>query len=520
MDPATGITETPSMEVNPGANMVAHGGKGWTAALLGAVAGAALVVLALWPTVRSLAATWSASDSYRYGWLVVPTVVYLLGWHHRKLVLSLAPRPGFAGVLVTALGALLWGASELMNVDVGRQFALVLALQGVVMAALGWRAYGRLFPILALLFLMVPSGDLLLAPLRRLTLESIVLFADLAGMAPRVDGYVIGIGQGAYIVIDECAGLTFVTMGLFLGYSLGVMLNPSFFRAAALALAGAAMAIVSNVVRVNAIVLVDWLRGSHMDLTAHSRFQTFALVLSIVLLFLVFYRLAGNRAAEAAQDPADANAGPVALRRRFAPALAGMAVLLVALGLARMEHLDQPMASCVAAPDFLPAHLLDWTAGAALTAWVHHGDHPVRSIRASYRLDGREIQAVVVEAGSATAKLPRAISLVGEPGQWREKQVQTRDLCAANTCVTLRQVTWTSTRGLGQRQMAHAYQVGPFSTASNLALRVFRGWSRLTGLPDRPRLLGLIYDGDAALPDDVLAAVFLSLQAAVAAHPC
>jgi exosortase len=508
------------MELTPGANTAADSAKAWSTVLLGAVAGMALVVFALWPTVRSLAATWSVSDSYRYGWLVLPTVVYLLGWHHRALVLSLLPRPGFAGLIVTVLAALLWGASDLINVDVARQFALVLALQGVAMAALGWRAYGRIFPILALLFLMVPSGDILLAPLRRLTLESIVLFAELAGMAPRVDGYVIAIGQGAYIVIDECAGLTFVTLGLFLGYSLGVMLYPSFFRAAALALAGAAMAILSNVVRVNAIVLVDWLRGSHMDLTAHSRFQTFALVLSIVLLFLVFYRLAGHRAADPAQDRPDADAGPVTLRRRLAPALAGVAVLLVTFGLARMAHLDQPMASCVAAPDFLPTQLLDGSSGAAPTAWVPDGAHPLRSIRATYRLDGREIQAVVVEAGSATAKLPPAIALVGEPGQWREKQVQTRDLCAADTCVTLRQVTWTSTRGAGQRQMAHVYQVGPFSTPSNLALRVYRGWSRLTGHPDRPRLLGLIYDGDAVLPDDVLAAVFLSLQAAVAAHPC
>jgi exosortase len=520
VDPAHSIIEPTPMEVKLGAITDADAGHGRTAALLGTVAGVALVLFALWPTARSLATTWSVSDSYRYGWLVLPTMVYLLGWHHRTLVLALAPRPGFAGLGVTVLAALLWGVAELMNVDVGRQFALVLALQGVAMSALGWRAYWRLFAILALLFLAVPSGDLLLSPLRRLTLESMVWFTELAGMSPRVDGYVVGIGQGAYIVIDECAGLTYVTMGLFLGYSLGLMMSPSFFKAAALALAGAAMAIVSNIVRVNAIVLIDWLRGSHMDLTAHSRFQTFALVLSIGLLFLVFYRLAGTRSAEPANDPASENARPGLLLHRLAPAFAGMAVLLVALGLARMDQADPSQASCVAAPDFLPGRLLDGTLGVAPTAWAPNGSHPVRSIRGTYRLQGRDIQVVVVETDSATAKLPHMASLVGEPGQWREKQVRTRDLCAADGCVKLQQTTWSSARNGDQRQTAYAYQVGPLSTPSDLVLRTFRGWYRLTGHPDRPRMVTLIYDGEAPLPAPMLAAVFRSLQAAIASHPC
>ena len=503
-----------------GSNTSAFARQGWMPAILGAVAGMALTLFALWPTVRSLVTTWSVSDAYRYGWLVAPTLVYLLGWYHRALVLSLAPRPGFAGVLVSVLAALLWAVSQLANVDVGRQLALVLALQGVALAALGWRAYWRLFPILALLFLMIPSGDILLGPLRRITLESIVWFTDLAGMAPRVDGYVIGIGKGAYIVVDECAGLSFVTLGLFLGYSLGVMLNPSFFKAAALALAGAILAIVSNVVRVNAIVLIDWLRGSHMDLTAHSRFQTFALVLSIGLLFLVFYRLAGASQPGPAKNVDDIYTGRGWISSRLAPVAAGMAVMLLALGLAQMEGRDQKLASCVAAPDFLPLALLDWQYRDGQTAWVVDAARQLRSLRARYRSGDREIQLLVVEAGSVTAKLPPVSTLVGAPGQWRERRVQTRNLCSADGCIGVQQATWDRTGGGDQRQVAHFYQLGQFSTPSVLTLRVWRGWQRLTGDPGRPRLVGLIHDGQTPLPDDVLAAVFRSLRVAFTAHPC
>ncbi len=511
------------MSLNTGAGFGATStgeGRGWTMAMLGAAAGIALSLFALWPTVRSLATTWSVSDSYRYGWLVVPTLVYLLGWHHRAPLLALAPRPGFAGVLLALLATMLWGASDLMNVDVGRQLALVLVLQGVVMAALGWRVYWRLFPILALLFLAIPSGDILLTPLRRLTLESMVWFADMAGMSPRVDGFVIGIGQGSYIVIDECAGLTFVTLGLFLGYSLGLMLVPSFVRAAALALAGAALAVVSNVIRVNAIVLIDWLRGSHMDLTAHSRFQTFALVLGIALLFLLFYRLAAADRLEPTKEVAETGAERVLKVRWFAPVAVGMLVLLVASVLARIQGLDQPPAACHAAPQTLPVRLLDWTTGEAPSGWEFDVQQQLRRVRATYRFEGREMQAVVVEAGSATAKLPRAVSLVGEAGQWREKLAQTRPLCSAEGCIVVQQKIWSSTRNADQRQMVYVYQVGPFTTASDLSLRAVHGWRRLTGHADRPRLVGLAYDGEAPLTDDMLARLFQALKVAVAAHPC
>jgi hypothetical protein len=71
------------------------------------------------------------------------------------------PHPDFTGALLVIVAAACWSAAALMNIDVGRQIALVLALQGVAMSTLGWKSYWRLFPTLALLFLMIPSGDML-----------------------------------------------------------------------------------------------------------------------------------------------------------------------------------------------------------------------------------------------------------------------------------------------------------------------------------------------------------------------
>jgi len=68
---------------------------------------------------------------------------------------------------------------------------------------------------------------------------------------------VVHIGAHRYIVVDECSGLAYVTLAGFLGYCFGLLLHGSFRRAAGMALIGALLGVLSNVIRVNAIVLGD-----------------------------------------------------------------------------------------------------------------------------------------------------------------------------------------------------------------------------------------------------------------------
>ena len=168
----------------------------------------------MWPTLATMMRTWRGSESYQYAWLVVPMVVYLLGWHHRQSGgAAVDPRPGLHRRGRGDAAAACWGAATLMNVDVGRQLALVLALQGVAMSALGWRSYWRLFPTLALLFLMIPSAiccsrRCACSPSRRSSCSP-----PSADLPHRVDGFVIFIGTHRYIVVDECSGLAYVHAG-------------------------------------------------------------------------------------------------------------------------------------------------------------------------------------------------------------------------------------------------------------------------------------------------------------------
>lgn len=498
---AAAIEQPPATAMTPGCKD----------AILGGVAGCALVCLVMWPTLVEMTRTWNDSEAYQYAWLVLPMLVYVLVGRHGPAAMPVDPQPGFTGIPVVIAAAACWGAATLMNIDVGRQFALVLAIQGVAMAALGWRAYRRLFPAFALLFLMIPSGDLLQPALRVLTVKAIELLAIVANLPHSVEGFVIYIGTHRYIVVDECSGLAYVTLATFLGYCFGLMLYRSFARIVALALFGAALGVLSNILRVDSIVLIDWLRDSQMDLGAHGVLQWIALLATLGLLFYVLDRLRGESPLPAAATPNAAE--PSTRARKFAPVLAGLSGLLIAGGAAALPANDTRPSQRMLAEAF-PRTLSGWALADAPAAWVVDPQGRTESIDLTYRRNGRDLHVVIVETRSPDAKLPPWRFMPNDHTVWREKQVRHESGCVAAGCIALVHTTWQRDRGHELRDAYYAYSVGRHATDSTFAVRAAHGWHRLIGRRDHPRMIGFV-SADGPADTDEIAAAFLALQAAL-----
>jgi exosortase len=479
------------------------------AALLGGIAGCVLVSWAMWPTWVELTVSWRNNEAYQYAWLVMPMVVYLLVWHDRPTEVSVTPRPDFTGVLVGIAAAACWFASALMNIDVGRQFALILALHGVAMSALGWRCYRRLFPILALMFLMVPSGDLLQPALRVLTVKAIELFAVVAYLPHSVEGFVIFIGTHRYIVVDECSGLAYVTLATFLGYCFGLLLYRSLLKIVALSLFGAFLGVFSNVLRVNSIVLIDWVRDSQMDLGAHGTIQWIALFATLGLLFYVLSQLKIEATPVVPVARAPVQTGSV---RKLAPMVAGLAVLLVAGATAGFPK-NEVRPPREPRTDAFPREVSGWKLIDPASAWSVEPQSRTESISLNYRSDGRDMQVVIVETLSPTAKLPESRLAPHDKYIWREKQVRNEAACVASHCMAFVHSTWQRDKSQQLRHVYYAYNVGSFTTDSRFALRAVHGWDRLTGDRGNPRLIGFVLE-DTAGDINELAAAFQIFQSA------
>ena len=202
--------------------------------------------------------------------------------------------------------------------------------------------------------------------------------------------------------------------------------------------------------------------------------------------------------------------------RPYAPALAGMVVLAIAAGVAHLTA-GQPVTGQGAAHHALPPqNLAGWEQIAPPAGWSRDAQDNTESLNVRYRSGARELRVVVARTLAAGAKLPTVAQQVGEKGLWREKRVQRQRICDAADCITLLHTTWDNRQSDDLRNTYFIYQVGGFTTTSDLALRGAHGWNRLTGRHDTLQSISLVY-GATIAPDAELARVFHALRSALAA---
>jgi exosortase len=467
-----------------------------------AAGGALLVLIGMWSTVQDLTAIWSSSDSYQYAWLVPFVFLYLLCWPYREELLAAQPRPSLGGLGVVALALLLWLGAGIIDIRLGQHVALVLALQGVAVCALGWRLYGRYLPLMLLLFLAVPSGDLLLVPLRELTVLWIDWFTALLDLPFEREGYTVHVGAHRYVVIDACAGLATFALGGFLGYSFGLMLYRSPARVIALAALGAALGILSNAVRVCAIVALDYRRGSQMGLDAHGDIQLTVLFGLLALMLYAVHRLpAGPLPAMPATGPA----GPGGGLAPWAPLMAGMLVVIT-LGLATSAS-----RSVVAATGDGHANLALLAASNPGSRWLDDGGEGAARILSLPGDDGSEVRIFEASAGNAR---PPEQRILRPPGTgWRHSGADVLRHCSAADCIAFRTILWTRAGSRERRSTVYTYFVDDTATSSRLAFRLLTGWRRLSGEAVTTGMVSFHSEGRGPGEQD-LAAQFLQLRAA------
>jgi len=182
---------------------------GWRGHLT-ALAILAFVILALFhrDALGMMAIWWNAST---YGHcLFIPALVAWLVQQRLPGLRQLRPTSWAPGLLWLGLGAFAWMLGAAAGVAVVRHGALVLMLQGSVIALLG-PAVSRalLFPLFYALF-MVPFGEEIVAPLQLVTAHISMVLLGLTGVPAQMQGIFITTPGGYFEVAEACSGAKFV----------------------------------------------------------------------------------------------------------------------------------------------------------------------------------------------------------------------------------------------------------------------------------------------------------------------
>jgi exosortase A len=306
--------------------------------------GLAILIALYWKTAASAVHFWMTSSAYNYAVLIAPISVYFI-WEDRAALARMAPAPGVLGLAVTAVFAGGWFLGSVLHINEGQHLGLVGMMEGLFLAVLGWTVSKRLaFPLLYL-FLMVPTGDFLLEPLRHLSFAGSVALLEFSGIPVYGENLTIQVPSGSFFVEAGCAGLNFLLTSLALSLVFGKLVYRRISSQILCVATALAIAMIANIVRIYLIIaLTEW---SHRRIAIADDHLTFGWGFFAVVMMVTMW-LGGKvkeRAPEAPRvEPATAYAVPSPHR------IIAFTALVVAIAVA--------------------ASVLEATSGAALGTWI------------------------------------------------------------------------------------------------------------------------------------------------------
>lgn len=216
------------------------------------------------PTYLDLANGLWREDDYAHGPIILAVFAWL-AWRARDAFAPEVARPApVAGFLVLAAGLALYLVGRTQGIALFEVSSHIPVIAGAVLVAFGPEALRRLaFPLFFLVFLVPLPGfllDFITLPLKSLVSQAVEALLVLLAYPVEREGVVLRVAGHEMLVADACSGLN----SLFSLFALGLLYarltenrgGAPWLRTALLLVAVVPIAIVANILRVLALVLV------------------------------------------------------------------------------------------------------------------------------------------------------------------------------------------------------------------------------------------------------------------------
>jgi exosortase A len=216
--------------------------------------------LVYFDTAKSIVSIWNASETFAHGYIIVPITLWLI-WKRKHLIRQITVQPCWPALLVLAACGFGWLLAELADVQVVRQYMLVLMLPAIIVVVLGWRiAWAMAFP-LAFLILAVPFGEIFMAPLINFTADFTVTALQFSGIPVLREGSSFSIPSGNWSVVEACSGLRYLISSFTLGCLYAYLTYRSPLRRISFILFSILVPIIANGLRAYMIVMIGHFSG-------------------------------------------------------------------------------------------------------------------------------------------------------------------------------------------------------------------------------------------------------------------
>ena len=209
-------------------------------------------------TAHSLVDTWSNSETYGHGFLILPVSGYL-AWRQRHYLTVLVPCVNLWALLLLGGLAGIWLLGHLTSVLVVQQLAVVAMVGGLVWTLVGTAATKVLLFPLAFLFFAVPVGEDLVPLFQDFTGFFTVTALQVSGVPVFWEGRYLTTPSGSWHVAEACSGVRYLIATVTLGVGFAGIVYRSWTRRVLFVLATILVPILANGLRAYGIVLFGYL---------------------------------------------------------------------------------------------------------------------------------------------------------------------------------------------------------------------------------------------------------------------
>jgi len=234
---------------------------GWRPALILIGIASLIFSIAFRREITGAVRVWIDSTAYNHCFLVLPLAAFLL-WERRAVFSLVSPHPAFWPLLIIPPLSAIWLFAAILDLQEGRQLAMVAMFQVVLFVTLGPRVFWQLLAPFLFLFFLVPSGAFLVPSLQTITADMAVAGLRFLHIPVFSDGYMIEIPEGAFEIAEACAGLRFLIASSVFGCFFAVVMYRNLLRRALFIIMSVSVPIVANGLRALGIIVLAHLEGS------------------------------------------------------------------------------------------------------------------------------------------------------------------------------------------------------------------------------------------------------------------